>query len=94
MTSEESSAREAQLPAVAVAIWLAVLAFVAYGNTLPGEFVWDDASSILLHQHVKDPGKVFALFTEDQHAFAGGQGNFYRPLLSVTFMADYALARM
>ncbi len=94
MAREESSGRSTGLPTAAIAIWLAVLAFVAFGNTLRGEFVWDDASSILLHQHVKDPSKVFALFTEDQHAFAGGAGNFYRPLLSVTFLVDYALARI
>lgn len=94
MASDESSGQPVDLPAAAVAIWLTVLAFVAYGNTLRGEFVWDDASSILLHQHVKNPSKVFALFTEDQHAFAGGAGNFYRPLLSVTFLVDYVLARI
>lgn len=73
---------------------LLLLGFLAYANTIDGGFVWDDASSILLHQHVKNPAKVFALFTEDQHAFAGGQGNFYRPLLSVTFMVDYAVSRI
>lgn len=78
----------------AVALALVLIGLVAYANSFDGEFVWDDASSILLHRHVKDPGKVLALFTEDQHAFAGGQGNFYRPLLSVTFMIDYAVARI
>lgn len=80
-------------PALAAVI-VGALAFVAYANTLSAGFVWDDASSILLHQHVKDPSKILALFTEDQHAFAGGQGNFYRPLLSVTFAIDYAIARV
>ncbi len=76
------------------ALFIAILAFGVYANTLRAGFVWDDASSVLLHQHVKDPSKVFALFAEDQHAFAGGQGNFYRPLLSVTFLIDYAIARI
>ncbi len=74
---------------VLAALAVIVLGFVAYLNTFDGEFVWDDASSILLHQHVRAPGAIFSLFTEDQHAFAGGQGNFYRPLLSVSFMFDY-----
>ncbi|MDK1022032.1 MAG: tetratricopeptide repeat protein, partial [Candidatus Hydrogenedentes bacterium] len=34
------------------------------------------------------------LFTEDQHAFAEGQGNFYRPLLSVSFMFDYIVSTL
>ena len=69
-----------------------VLGTVVYANTLNGDWVWDDASSVLLHKHVQDPGKVVQLFKEDQHAFGQGQGNFYRPLLSVTFMIDYLLS--
>ncbi|HOD48907.1 MAG TPA: tetratricopeptide repeat protein [Candidatus Hydrogenedentes bacterium] len=66
--------------------------FIAYTNTFSNEFVWDDASSILLHKHVQDPAKIGQLFREDLHAFGRGQGNFYRPLLAVSFMADYAWA--
>lgn len=80
-------------------------ALAVYANTLDGEFVWDDASSILLHRHVQDPGKFGQLFKENQHAFAAPQerigaepgaaperGRFYRPLLSVTFMLDFFLS--
>jgi len=77
---------------LALLLGLALLGCLAYGNTIDGRFVWDDASSILLHQHVKDPASALRLFTEDQHAFAGGQGNFYRPLVSLSFMLDYAAA--
>ncbi|NLV41741.1 MAG: tetratricopeptide repeat protein [Candidatus Hydrogenedentes bacterium] len=78
-------------------VWLAgaavaVLAAAAYVNTLDGGWVWDDVSSVLLHRHVQDPSKIGQLFLEDQHAFGMGQGNFYRPLLSVSFMADYLLS--
>lgn len=65
---------------------------VAYVNTFDGDWVWDDASSVLLHEHVQDPAKLPELFTEDQHAFGRGEGNFYRPLLSVSFMVDYQLS--
>jgi len=61
----------------------------AYVNTFDGDFVWDDASSVLLHKHVQDPSKVAQLFREDQHAFGAGQGNFYRPLVSLSFMVDF-----
>ena len=76
--------------------WLAGAAIVlaavaAYVNTFDGEWVWDDVSSVLLHQHVQDPGQFFQLFREDQHAFGRGQGNFYRPLVSASFMLDYAV---
>lgn len=71
-----------------------LLGVVAYGNTFDGEWVWDDASSVLLHEHVQDPTKVFQLFREDQHAFGRGAGNFYRPLLSVSFMLDAMLSHV
>jgi len=74
------------------ALAIALAGIAAYANTFDGEFVWDDVSSVLLHEHVRDPGKILSLFTEDQHAFAGGQGNFYRPLVSVSFTVDYVLS--
>ena len=76
----------------AVVCALCVLILAAYANTFTNEFVWDDVSSVLLHKHVQDSSHFFDLFTEDQHAFAGGQGNFYRPLVSASFMVDFALA--
>lgn len=76
----------------AAAAVIAVAGFLAYANTFHGEFVWDDASSILLHDHVKDPSKILQLFQEDLHPFGRGQGNFYRPLLAVTFMLDYLIS--
>lgn len=75
-------------------IAVALTGFIAYVNTFDGEWVWDDASSVLLHQHVQDPSKFFQLFREDQHAFGRGAGNFYRPLVSVSFMADFFLSGM
>ena len=89
MDSDANSALTPRNFAVLVALAVVLLGVLAYVNTFEGEFVWDDVSSILLHQHVRSPAKIAHLFTEDQHAFAGGQGNFYRPLLSVSFMLDY-----
>lgn len=70
---------------------IVLAAIAAYANTFGGEWVWDDASSVLLHRNVQDPGRFFQLFREDQHAFGRGQGNFYRPLVSASFMLDYAV---
>ncbi|MBI3119017.1 MAG: hypothetical protein HYZ00_10050, partial [Candidatus Hydrogenedentes bacterium] len=73
---------------------LAILlaAGVAYVNTLDGDWVWDDASSVLLNEHVQQPGYFFQLFREDQHPFGKGAGNFYRPLVAASFMLDFVLA--
>ncbi len=83
--------RESHFRALALAA-VALAGTIAYVNTFDGGWVWDDASSVLLHQHVQDPSKFFQLFKEDQHAFGRGAGNFYRPLVSVSFMADYLLS--
>ena len=40
---------------------IALAGVIAYANTLPGEFVWDDISSIVLHEHVQDPTKALQL---------------------------------
>lgn len=75
-----------------IVLAVVALGIFVYSNTLAGEFVWDDASSILLHRSVQDPSAVLQLFQEDQHAYAIGQGNFYRPLLAITFMVDFWLS--
>ncbi|MFP4192072.1 MAG: hypothetical protein ACLFU6_08390 [Candidatus Hydrogenedentota bacterium] len=79
-----------QTVAAGAAIVLAGL--LAYANTVGHDFVWDDASSILLHRHVQDPAQFTQLFQEDQHAFGRGEGNHYRPLTAASFMLDFALA--
>lgn len=66
---------------------------IAYANTAGNAFVWDDVSSVLLHKHVQDPAQFLQLFREDQHAFGRGQGNFYRPLVAASFMADFTASR-
>lgn len=71
---------------------LLLITLIVYANTLGNDWVWDDTSSVLIHKHVQDPKKFFQLFLEDQHAFGRGQGNFYRPLVSVSFMIDYLLS--
>lgn len=69
------------------------LSAAVYLNTFDGEWVWDDVSSVLLHEHVRDSSKFFELFKEDQHAFGRGSGNFYRPLVAASFMADAAISQ-
>ena len=94
MKSDTNAGSALHLRNGSIALAVVLLGFLAYANTLGAGFVWDDASSILLHQNVRDPSQVAALFTEDQHAFAGGQGNFYRPLVSVSFMIDYFISTL
>lgn len=87
-----TNTEEQKSPLGQVLVVVLVGAFLAYANTLDGDWVWDDASSVLLHKHVQDPAKFFQLFREDQHAFGRGSGNFYRPLVAASFMLDYVLS--
>lgn len=82
-------------PRLSLAYYTAIAAasFLAYSNTFTNGFVWDDASSFLRHGTVQQPSRFVQLFREDQHAYGRGQGNFYRPLVATSFMADYAIAR-
>jgi len=77
---------------VFIILSLGILIFIVYTNTLDNDWVWDDVSSVLIHKHVQDPEYFFQLFKEDQHVFGRGQGNFYRPLVSVSFMMDFLLS--
>lgn len=75
-----------------VALAIVTAGFLAYSNSFTGGFLWDDVSSVLLHRHVQDPLSYGKLFSEDQHAFVGGEGNFYRPLVSLSFAIDFLFA--
>ncbi len=80
-----------RIPFGVLLLAIAIAGILAYANSFRNDFVWDDASSVLIHRNVQDPAKIAQLFREDQHAFGQGQGNFYRPLVSVSFMLDYQL---
>ncbi len=70
---------------------LFLLGFFAYAASIQGQFVWDDPILVTNNAYIKDishAGKVFTLGVE---AGAGGATRFYRPLLTLSFMADYAL---
>lgn len=77
---------------ILIPIFLGILVFLLYINSFDNDWVWDDVSSVLIHKHVQDPKKFFQLFKEDQHTFGRGQGNFYRPLVSVSFMIDFLIS--
>jgi tetratricopeptide (TPR) repeat protein len=86
VNASENAVRWAMIVAIAAA------GFIAYASSFHNDFVWDDASSVLLNRHIQDPGQFFQLFREDQHPFGRGQGNFYRPFVAASFMLDYQLA--
>lgn len=67
-----------------------LLGFLAYANTFAGDWVWDDVSSESLHENVQQPEKIFSIVSGKMSTpSAGAEGNFYRPLVSASFMLDF-----
>ncbi|HPC18346.1 MAG TPA: tetratricopeptide repeat protein [Candidatus Hydrogenedentes bacterium] len=84
--------QEAGIPVPALMTAIVLAGVLAYANTFTNDFVWDDASSVLVNKHVQDPTEFWQLFREDQHPFGRGAGNFYRPLVAASFMADFLIS--
>jgi len=81
-------------PFVMMALLIALLGFMAYGNALQGGFLFDDSYLVTDNVHVKDWSHVGKIFTEDIGAGAGDTFGFYRPLQALTYMVDYAIGRL
>ncbi len=88
-TTDQQS-RRGLLAALVTAVILAGV--FAYANSFLNGFVWDDVSFILRQERAPEPYAVAPLFTEDQHAYGRGQGNFYRPLVAASYLLDFALS--
>jgi len=68
-----------------------VLGFTVYGNSLHGQFFWDDDFLIKDNEYVKSWTNLPKIFTEDDGAGSGIRYAYYRPLRMVTYMLDYSL---
>ncbi len=79
-----------------ISIYLAIIAvigFLVYVNSLPNGFVWDDEEQIVNNLVIRD-WKNLPLLFESSTFYAGGaglSGGFYRPLVSLSYMANYQL---
>jgi len=73
---------------------IGLLGLVAYSNSLRNEFVWDDVSSVQFNKHITSPSYIPTIFKSEFHHFGRGQGNFYRPFLTLSFMMDYAVWKL
>ena len=92
--AEEVAAPSAWLPFRSWYLLLVpVLAFVVYGNSLGGEFVWDDRPLIVEDYSIKSLeyfGEIFTndFFSRNESDLAYG---YYRPTITLTYVLDYAL---
>ncbi len=72
-------------------VLLGMIVLFSYANSLGNGFVWDDVSSVQYNPYVQHIRYLPKLFVTNQHLAGRGAGNFYRPFVSVSFVADYAL---
>ncbi len=74
---------------------ITALGFAVYANSLGGAFIWDDLAFIKDNAYIKDWSNAARIFTLDfsKRLTSGGgmKYNFYRPLQTLTYMADHSL---
>jgi hypothetical protein len=91
-TSDVLAGQHGAFSRVKLAVLLIILlGLIAYSNSLRNRFVWDDVSSVQFNKHITSPSYIPEIFKSEFHHFARSQGNFYRPLLTLSFMLDYKL---
>ena len=77
------------------AVWagllLAAIGAAAYHSSLPGALFWDDEVTVVNNVFIRSPAYLNDIFTSSYHTGGGETLNFYRPLTTVSFMADYRL---
>jgi len=73
------------------ALLVFVLAWLAYGVALAGDYVFDDLHSVYANPAIHDLGNVGRFWT-DPSAFSSGLGRMYRPALLTSFAANWAIS--
>ena len=73
---------------------IVTLGFAVYGNSLNGEFIWDDEHLILDNTYIKNFSHIPKIFTQDIGASGGREWNFYRPIQVITYVIDYSLWKL
>lgn len=83
-----------QAPTGVLILIISLLGFLVYSNCLPNAFVWDDEEQIVKNTFIQDLKNFPKLFTTSTF-YTGGTGRlsgyYYRPTMTASFMASYAL---
>ena len=75
---------------------LLAITFLAFANSLQGEFVYDDRVQILNNSKIKDVSNIPSMFTQSVWQFLNEKnpeavGPYYRPLFNVALIIGYQL---
>ena len=75
---------------------IAAVSFIAYCNTLSGEFIWDDRKLILDNYYIKDWGNLSTNVTSDFFFTSREEGKigYYRPVIILSYMINYSLFKI
>jgi len=70
------------------------LGFLAYGNSFQNEFIWDDEFLIEKNHYIKSIAFIPQVFSSDLGAGSEKEYGFYRPMQTVSYMADHFLWKL
>src|SRR5712692_5790272 len=87
------------LSSARIALLIFLASFLAYANSLGGEFVFDDTDQIVENQNIRSWDNLAKAFTTHVWAFREGSDTldappplpYYRPLFTVMLTAEYHL---
>lgn len=71
---------------------IVVLSIITYLNCIPNQFVYDDTSTIVENQLIKDWKNFFTLLNHDYFKYSGELT--YRPIVTLSYFIDYSLWRL
>lgn len=71
-------------------LWLAIVGFVIFGRTIGFDYTYLDDQTLVLNQmeQLKSPYFIRTAFSGDVFHAGNQSGYYYRPLLTLSFMAD------
>lgn len=71
-------------------LFFLIAVFCAYGNSLKGDFIWDDKPLIVDNPVVRNPPSVASIFSAE--LYAQSRANYYRPLVTLSFILNSLFA--
>lgn len=92
--SEEIKVPLQKKPAILSIILIIILGVTVYGNSLNGQFIWDDEHLIKDNIYIRNWSHMPQVFTEGIGAGSEMEYHFYRPFQIVTYMVDYSLWKL
>ena len=77
-------------------IFIIILGFAVYGNSIHGEFIWDDTNLVEDNLYIRNWSNLPKFFTEGMGAGADAATvySFYRPLQLITYAVDYSFWKL